>query len=129
MALSYTILPRENQIRIVGVGRLTTDDCIGMIRRVMSDPLCNFEASALVDLRAATYEPQDMVDVIRIATTLEGFHAMLGSNIAIVARRSTIFFAEIFSAHVRTAANVAIKVFVEISAAEAFCSEHCLMAR
>lgn len=129
MALSYTILPQENQIRIVGVGRLTTDDCIGMIHRVMSDPLCTFESSALVDLRSATYEPKDMVEVIRIATTLEAFHSMLGSHIAIVARRSTLFLAEIFSAHVRTAANVAIKVFVELSAAEAFCSEHCLMAR
>jgi hypothetical protein len=97
-----------------------------MVRKVMSDPLCHYESSAIVDLRAASYEPGDMAEVIRIAKTLEAFHSMLGSSIAIVARRSTIFFAEIFSAHVRAAANVAVKVFVELSAAEAFCAEHCV---
>jgi len=108
-------------MRIVVSGKITADDCIGSLEHVMYAPHNHFVSTALIDLRDATYEHGDKADVIDVAKVLETFHSMLKNNIAIVAMRSTLFYAEIFSSHVRAATNAGIRVFVDIAAAEAFC--------
>jgi hypothetical protein len=50
---------------------------------------------------------------------LEAFHSKAKNNIAIVAKQSTIFRAEIFSTHVRQATNLGIRVFADIAALDA----------
>jgi len=121
MSFAYEISPSGAHVRIVGADNITTADCVRLVRSVVSNPRCRPDSTALVDLRAAIYEPRAMEEVISIATTLEMFPSMLGNNIAIVARRATLFYAEIFSAHVRAATRVPIKVFVELDAAVRFC--------
>ncbi|MEI6149128.1 MAG: hypothetical protein WCS01_08550 [bacterium] len=123
MAIDYMITPSGDQVRVVGTGVLTTRDFIAAVERIHSDPRCLPESSALIDLRDATYEPKDQAEVIDIATALEAFRSVLNNNIAIVARRSTIFFAELFSAHVRAATHVGVRVFTDLGAAVAFCGK------
>jgi len=121
MGFSYTISLSGNHIQIVGIGEITTLDCIEEIERVMSDPRCRPDSTALIDLRDATYKPRTQEEVIHIAEVLEMFSSMMQNNIAIVARRATLFPAEILSSHVRKAIDVKIRVFVDLAAAEAFC--------
>lgn len=120
MAFTYEISPSGNHLQIVGTGKITTIDCIGLVERVMSDPRCRPDSTALIDLRDVTYEHKDKAEVIQISTALKVFHSMLRNNIAIIANRATLFPAEILSTHVREATNVRIRVFVDIEAAEAF---------
>lgn len=121
MTFDYKFMQSGEHVRIAISGKITSNGCKGLIERVMSDPLLHPNSTALIDLRDATYERESKAEVIDIATALETFHSMLKNNIAIVAMRSTLFYAEIFSTHVRAATNVGIKVFVDIAAAEAFC--------
>ena len=121
MTFTFKTLQSGNHMRIVVSGKINADDCIGSLKHVMSDPHSHHVSPALIDLRDATYEHRDKADVIDVARALETFHSMLKNNIAIVAMRSTLFYAEVFSAHVRAATNAGIKVFVDIAAAEAFC--------
>ena len=123
MALAYEISPSGDQVRVVGTGGLTTADCIGLVRRVMTDPRNRPESAALIDLRKATYQAEDMAEVVDIAKALEAFHSLLKNNIAIVAERSLLLPAEILATHVKIATNTAIKVFVDVAAAEAFPQE------
>ena len=100
---------------------ITTANCMGVIERVMSDPRCRPDATALIDLSGATGLPVDRGDIIQIANAVEAFHSRMGNRIAIVAKRAMLFPAEIFSLHVREAVHVGIRVFVDPSAAEDFC--------
>jgi hypothetical protein len=121
MALTYDISPSGDRVRIIGAGTLTTDDFVAIIQRIHSDPRCLPDSTALVDLRDASYQPEDDAEVIHIAKALEAFRAMVNNNIAIVANKCTIFFAELFSIHVRAETRVEVRVFTDIHAAEAFC--------
>ncbi|MEI6564059.1 MAG: hypothetical protein WCO42_07120 [bacterium] len=123
MGFAYEISQSGNHVQVVGTGKITTAECIGLVERVMSDPRHRPDSTALIDLRDAIYEPKDMAEVIQISTALEAFHYVLKDNIAIVARQSTLFPAEIFSTHVREAINIRIRVFVDMDAAEEFCRE------
>ena len=121
MALCYDITPSGNQVRILGTGALTTAEFIAMIERLCSDPRCRSDSTALVDLRNASYKPEDDAEIIDIARALGAFRSVLKSNIAIVTKQSTLFLAELFSLHVRDSTNAEVRVFADISAAEAFC--------
>jgi len=121
MKYVYKLIREGGLVRIIVSGKITPQECKRVIKRVMSDPKRHPDSTALIDLRDATYEYGDKAEVIDIARAFEGFHAMLKNHIAIVAMRSTLFYAEIFSAHVRAATNAGIRVFVDIAAAEAFC--------
>jgi len=121
MQFDYKFMRSGEHVRIAISGKITSHECQGLIERVMCDPLLHPNSTALIDLRDATYEHEAKAEVVDIATALETFHSTLKNNIAIVAMRSTLFYAEIFSAHVGAATNVGIKVFVDIAAAEAFC--------
>jgi len=121
MKYSYKLIRSGDHVRIVVSGKITPKECKRVIKRVMSDPKRHSDSTAIIDLRAATYEYEDKAAVIEIARALEGFHAMLKNHIAIVALRSTLFYAEIFALHVRAATNAGIRVFVDMAAAEAFC--------
>ena len=120
MALAYEISPSGDQVRVVGNGPITTAECIKMVEHVMADPRCRLDAKALVDLRHATYAPEEQAEVIDIAKVLETFASRLKSHIAIVARQSLLLPAEILATHVRRATHTAIRVFVDVAAAEAF---------
>lgn len=122
MAFEFKVTP-VNHILIVGTGRIKMADCLGIIESVISDPRCSPESTALVDLRKAKYDVGTWQDLIRIAKALEAFHDRLKNNIAIVAKRSTLFPAEIFASHVRMITHVGIRVFLEMDAAEAFCRD------
>lgn len=121
MAIFYEISRSGDHIKIVGTGEITTADCIRIIECVMSDPRCRPDSTALIDLSDATYAPSDRREVIHIAEALKMFSFMMKNNIAIVARRATLFPAEILSSHIRRAINVRMRVFVDLAAAEAFC--------
>jgi len=121
MDFTCKILQSGNHMRIVVSGKITADDCIGLIEQVMSVPLRHLDSTALIDLRNATYDFRDKTDVIRIAHALEAFQSLLKNNIAIVAQKRTLFPAEIFCQHIRETTNLGIRVFVDIEAAEAFC--------
>ena len=121
MSLAYEITALGDHVRIVGTGRITTKDCIGVVEHVLHDPRCRPDSTALVDLRDATYDPSEQAEIIDIAKAMESFPTMLKNNIAIVAKQSTIFLAEILSTYLRQVANIGIRVFVDITAAEAFC--------
>ena len=120
MSLAYEISPSGDQVRVVGKGRMTADDFVDVIEHVIADPRNRPDSSALVDLRNATYKADNLVDVICIAKALETFHFVLQNKIAIVAKQSLLFPAEVVATHVRKTAHVAIRVFVDLAAAEAF---------
>jgi len=122
MSFIYEFSPTNDQIFIVGSGKVTTADCIDLINNVMADPRCNPDSTGLIDLREVTYEPDDMAEVFQIATALESFQSLLGNNIAVIARQATLFPSEMFSAHVRQVIHANIKVFLDMEAAKAFCS-------
>lgn len=121
MSFSYRISPSGNHVQVVGRGKVTTDDCIGIIKRVLSDPRNHPHSTGLIDLRNATYEFKDQAEVIRTAKALESFHSVLKNHIAIVAKRATLFPAEILSLHVRATKHIGIRVFLNINAAKHYC--------
>jgi len=122
MSLAYKISPSGEHVRIVGTGGITTNDCIGMVKRVLSNPRRRPNATALIDLRAATYKSHHPAEVIDIAMSLATFHSKIKNHIAIVATQSTIFPAEIFATYLRKVTHLGIRVFADIAAAKAFCS-------
>lgn len=124
MALAYRISPSGNHVRIVGRGKITADECIDLVEHIMADPRNRPGSTALVDLRAATYATELQAEVINIAEALETFQSLLAGSIAIVANPALLLPAEIFSTHVRKAAHVAVRVFVDIAAAETFLQGH-----
>jgi hypothetical protein len=121
MPFSYRISHSGDYVGIVGKGRINTRDCVAVIKSVLGDPHCNRNAHALIDLRKAAYEPRDSAEVVHIARTLENFSSRLKSNIAIVGKSSTLFPSEVFALHVRNAAHVGIRVFLDLTAAKNFC--------
>jgi hypothetical protein len=127
MAYTYKISPRGEHVQIVGIGEVNTAECIDIITRVITDPCCRSDSTAIIDLRDAVYVAKDRSEVIQIASTMEACVAFLRSNIAIVASRGTLFPAELLARHVREAAKVNIRVFVDLDAAEAFCKEGTLL--
>jgi hypothetical protein len=116
MSLAYKISPSGEHVRIVGTGGITTNDCIGMVKRVLSNPSRRPNATALIDLRAATYKPHHPAEVIDIAMALATFHSQIKNHIAIVATQSTIFPAEIFATYLRQVTHLGIRVFVSAGA-------------
>jgi hypothetical protein len=129
MPFAYRISQGEDQVRLVGKGRLTAADCIGVVKRVLADPRCHPESTALIDLRGALYDALDTGEVIRIAKTIEGLASMFKSNVAIVAKGGMILPAELLCTHVRRLAHIPMKVFAELAAAEAFCRSGTLPAK
>ena len=125
MSLEYRILQPENHVRIVGSGNITPDELTCVINQVMADPRCSPESTALIDLRNATYRSDSIHKTIMVAKAVESFPDMLKGKIAIVAARSTLLVAEIISLHMRTVADVGIRVFLDIDAAEEFIQEEC----
>jgi hypothetical protein len=123
MPLTYDIAPSGDQLRIVGSGPLTTDDLVAAIKLITSDRHWILYASALVDLRTATYKHKDQAEIIKVATALEAFSSALKGNIAIVAGPGISFFAEIFAVHVRQTTDIPIRVFADLHAAEEFCRQ------
>ena len=121
MSFTYTLWPSGEHVRIVGTGRITTNECIELVQRVMSDPRRQSDATALIDIRDVSYDFRDKKDVVLIAKALEEFQLSLKNNIAIIAQKSTLFPAEIFCLHVRGVTNIGIRVFVDMDAAKAFC--------
>jgi len=125
MSLNYIISPSGNHVQIVGIGRITTRDCVGLVKHIVADIHRHSDATALVDLRNAFYRPRNLGEIGEIVKAVKAFHSEIHSNIAIVAKRSTLFLAELFSAAMRRTTPVSIKVFVDVAAAETFCRKGC----
>ncbi|MEI8122771.1 MAG: STAS/SEC14 domain-containing protein [bacterium] len=125
MALNYIISPSGNHVQIVGIGRITTRDCVGLVKHIVADIHRHSDATALVDLRNAFYRPKNLGEIGEIVKAVKAFHSGIHSKIAIVAKRSTLFLAELFSAAMRRTTPVSIKVFVDVAAAETFCRKRC----
>ena len=120
MALAYEISSSGDQVRVVGTGKITTADCVGLVEHVMTDTRCRRDAKALVDLRNAIYQPKNLAEVIDIAKVLETFASRLKSHIAIVAKQSLLLPTEVLATHVRQATHAGIRVFVDVAAAKSF---------
>ena len=110
-----------DHVLVVGKGKITTDECITLVRRILTDPRHRPNATGLIDLRNATYDLKHPSEIIRIAKTLESFHSVLKNNVAIVAKRATLFPAEILSLHVRATKHIGIRVFLNLTAAKNYC--------
>jgi len=123
MEFVYQISPSGNHIQVVGRGEITADDCIGIFERILADPHCRPDSTALIDLSDAVYSAKNEKAVIRIAKALEEGKDLLKNRIAIVAKRSTLFPAEILALHIRQATNVGIRVFTDLSSAMNYCRE------
>jgi hypothetical protein len=121
MGLTYDIPSSGDHVRVTASGVLTTDDLVAVIERITSDTRWLLYASALVDLRAATYVHNGAEEIIHVATTVERFRSALKGNIAIVAGPHTAFLAGIFATHVSRNTAIPIKVFMDLAAAEEFC--------
>jgi len=122
MPYTYKISPSGDHVDIIGTGEISTAECLKLIKMIISDPNQNAESTALIDLRDATYFTRDRAEVVKIAKALEANHTVLKNNIAIVAKKATLFHAELLARHVREATEVSIKVFVDYAAAKAFCA-------
>ena len=125
MSLNYVISPSGNYVQIVGIGRITTRDCVGLAKHIVADIHRHSDATALVDLRDAYYRPNNLGEIGEIVKAVKAFHSGIHSKIAIVAKRSTLFIAELFSTTIRKTTPVSIKVFVDVAAAETFCRKPC----
>ena len=123
MSLAYRVSRSEDQVYLVGKGRVTAADCIGVVKRVLADSRCHPESTALIDLREAIYETSDMSDIIRVAKSIEKLASMFKNNVAIVAKGALIFPAELLASHVRNLAYIPMKVFADLAAAKAFCQK------
>ena len=121
MELVYQISPSGNHIQVVGKGKITTNDCIGIIERVLSDPRCRSDSTALIDLSDAVYTYKDEKEVIRIAKALVAGKALLKNRIAIVAKQVTLFPAEILSLYMREFTHIKIRVFINLTSAIDYC--------
>ncbi len=122
MSLTYEISPAGDRVRIVGKEKMTTRACVRLAERVLTDPRCRADSTALIDLRDAVYEPKDLTEVLDIGREMDKFHSKLKNNIAIVAKRSMLFPAELLCTYIRKATSVGIRVFVDAAAAEEFCA-------
>ena len=116
-------------MRVVGSGELTTVECVSLVKHVIADPRNLPDSSTLVDLRNASYQTEDLADVIDIAAALEKFHFVAKNHVAIVAKESLLLPTEIFVTHVKIATDAGIKVFVDLAAAEAFVRENAAFDR
>ena len=122
MSFAYKISRSGDHVLVVGKGEITTDECLGVVRRILSDPRHCPNATGLVDLRHATYEFGNPSEVIRIAEALESFHAVIKNHIAIIAKGTTLFPAELFSLHARATKHIGIRVFLTFAAAKNYCT-------
>ena len=123
MSLTYQIDVAANHVQVVGKGRVTVESCIKMIKRILADPRCNPRQTALLDLRQATFFSRKDGDILDVARQIESVDAMFRGDVAIVARSTTLFVAELlaFHVHVRVAKHIRIRVFLDLAAALAFC--------
>jgi len=121
MSFVYQISPSGGHIKAVGTGKITTNDCIGIIKRVLTDPHCTPDSTAVIDLSDAVYSYKNEKEVIRIAKALEAGKALLKNRIAIVAKRATLFPAEIFSLYMRKITHIKIRVFLNLTSAKNYC--------
>jgi hypothetical protein len=90
MALAYEITPSGDHVQIVGCGVITTAECIGIVKHVMTDPRHRADSTALIDLRDVVYAPNDMADIIDIAQAVEAFRSLIKNKIAIVANHPAL---------------------------------------
>lgn len=121
MSLTYQIDVAANHVQVVGKGRVTVENCIKMIKRILADPRCNPKQTALLDFRQATFFSRRDGDILDVARQIESVDDMFRGNVAIVARSTTLFVAELLAFHVRVAKHIRIRVFLDLAAAMAFC--------
>lgn len=127
MAIEYKMEQFGTHIRVVGTGNITLGELIGLgklirlVKNVTKVPCGHPESAVLIDLREAAYAPHDSSEVSRIALAAEVHLSMFENRHAIVVNEATYRAAEMISAYVRSKANVEMKVFVDINAAESFC--------
>lgn len=120
MPLLCELSSTGDRVRITATGEITTDECIGLVDQVMSDPRIRQGNMTLIDLCDAIYEPRDQAELVDIARALAASQGRLKNRIAIVARQAMLFFAEVVALHVREATHRAIRVFVDAAAAEEY---------
>lgn len=110
-------------MEIEGKGVITTGSCLRIFKTLLKDSRYRAESTAVIDLRGGVYQYQDLGEVIRIAQALEAAQSEIKNRIAIVARRSTLFPAEIFSLLLRQATDIPVRVFTSRAAAMDFCRQ------
>lgn len=121
MAFSYSIPASANRVNVVARGRIAPADCLALVLDILGDPHYDPDSTALVDVRNASYDLKNMEGVPELAEALRKLDSVFSQHIAIVARKSMLFPAEVFAACVRKATNAPIKVFMNIQAAEQYC--------
>jgi hypothetical protein len=127
MAIEYKMEQFGNHIRVVGTGNITVGELmglcnlIGLFITVTKAPCSHPEFSVLIDLRDAAYAPHNNDEVNHITMAAESRLSVFRNRHAIVVNGATFLAAENLSVCVRSKANVEIKVFVDINAAESFC--------
>lgn len=123
MPFVYDISSPERHVRVVGRGAVTTEQCIEAVYRIISDPKCLPDYTALVDVRELDYVTKDDGEIIQVAQAIEALKNHCRNNIAIVARGYLLFTAELLAAHVRNAEHINMRVFWDAASAEEFCGQ------
>jgi len=121
MSLTYKINDCGSHVSIVARGKVTAEQCVAFVRRLVKDPHCRPDQTALIDFRNAVFQSRKPGDILDIARTIESIEYLCRNKIAIVARSATLFTAELMSLHIRRAKHISIRVFLDLAAAKSYC--------
>jgi hypothetical protein len=121
MPLVYRVSPDDEQAHIVGHGKVTTTDCIRVIKALRADPLFDSHFNVLADVRGITYEPAEHSEILQIATSVEMAEPIVTGNVAIIAKGALLFTAVLLATHIRTSRPINVRVFSDPVSAQAFC--------
>jgi hypothetical protein len=123
MSLTYTINESGNHLTVIGTGKVTSENCIDLLKVILQDPRCLPEQTALLDMRKATFPGLESAGIIALAKLIEEFSDVFKMHVAIVAQSTALLSAELLSTHVRNAKDINIRVFVDVDAALDYCRE------
>jgi hypothetical protein len=121
MSLTYTINESGNHLTVVGTGKVTSARCIELLKKILQDPRCRPDQTALLDMRRAIFQSLESEGIIALAKLIEEFSDVFRKPVAIVAQSTALLSAELLSTHVRNAKNISIRVFVDYNAAMDYC--------
>ncbi len=121
MNFTYTVVPAEASVRVVGCGNLTVAACENLIHRLAADPAYRPHYAILIDARDATYEPLRPADFMEVAGSLAAQRAAFTGPIAVLARGALLLAAETLATLARLQGRIKMRVFVDSAAAESFC--------
>jgi hypothetical protein len=121
MTIRYRVSRSGEQVCVLAQGKVSTLDCLNLLKKVRADVNVHAASTAVIDLRNAVYTAPDKSDLLKISKALAHMKALLKNNVALVAKGDLILFAELLATQARTLSHIPMRVFADIRAAKAFC--------